>query len=289
MSKKNKEQSEFWKKVHFKYRLSAINENTLEEVWKIKASIFSGAAIVLIVAFALIVVTSVIIIATPIRYYLPGYMDVEIREQAVKSAIKIDSLEHAMQFHDAYVSNIKNVLAGKLIVDSITRMDSVFVAEDDPTLEKSEPEREFTARYAEQEKYTLGVFAPSNISSGGLFYRPVKGVVIEQFNLNKKNYKIVIQTAQTESVLSSLEGTIIHTGYDVETSYTIQIQHKNGYISIYKGCTQLVKKVGDKVRTGEAIGVIEAEGNGDEKRGGRLIFELWNKGIPTNPETYITF
>lgn len=287
MSKKSKEQSEFWKKVHFKYRLSAINENTLEEVWKIKTSIFSGAVLFLLIAFMLITITSVIIITTPIRYYLPGYMDVEIREKAVMSAIKIDSMEQAMKYQEAYVTNIKGVLSGSLAIDSLVRVDSVYIAEDDPTLEKSEREKEFISKYAEEEKYTLGVFPPASVSAGGLFYRPVRGVVIEPFNANKKNYKVVIRTAQVETVLSSLEGTIIYTGYDVDALYTIQIQHKNGYISIYKGCTQIVKKVGDKVRTGEAIGIIKIENEDD--RGGRLTFELWNKGIPTNPETYITF
>lgn len=287
MSKKNKEKSEFWKKVHFKYRLSAINENTLEEVWKIKTSIFSGAALFLVIAFLLITITSIIIITTPIRYYLPGYLDVEIREKAVKSAIKIDSLQQAVRFHEAYVNNLKGVLSGSLTIDSVAKIDSIFIAEDDPTLEKSEREREFTTKYAEEEKYTLGVFPSSAIPSGGLFYRPVRGVVTETFNAHKKNYKIVVKTAKAETVLSTLEGTIVYTGYDVDDLYTIQIQHKNGYISIYKGCSQVVKKVGDKVRTSEAIGVISDLG--EENSGGYLTFELWNKGIPTNPETYITF
>lgn len=287
MSKKNKEQSEFWKKVHFKYRLSAINENTLEEVWKIKTSIFSGAVLFLVIAFLLITITSMLIIATPIRYYLPGYLDVEIREKAVKSAIKIDSLQQAVRFHEAYINNLKGVLSGSFAVDSVTQIDSIFIAEDDPTLEKSEREKEFTARYAEEEKYTLGVFPTSTISSGGLFYRPVRGVVVEPFNAHKKNYRTVVKTAKAETVLSTQEGTVVYTGYDVDNLYTIQIQHKNGYISIYKGCSQIVKKVGDKVRTSEAIGVIgdQKEENSD----GYLTFELWNKGMPINPEIYITF
>lgn len=287
MGKKNKEQSEFWKKVHFKYRLSAINENTLEEVWKIKTSIFSGAVLFLVIAFMLIAVTSILIITTPIRYYLPGYLDVEIREKAVKSAIKIDSLQQAVRFHEAYVNNLKGVLSGSLTTDSVASIDTIFIAEDDPTLEKSEREKDFTAKYVEEEKYTLGVFPAATISSGGLFYRPVRGVVTKSFNAHKKNYNTVIKTAKMETVLSVLEGTVIHTGYDVENLYTIQIQHKNGYISIYKGCNQLVKKVGDKVRTSEAIGTVGEQDK--ENSGGYLTLELWNKGIPTNPEIYITF
>ena len=66
MAKKKK--YNIWKRLHFKYRLSATNENTLEEIWKIRASFFSGGVLVLLFALLLVTVTSIIIIATPIRY-----------------------------------------------------------------------------------------------------------------------------------------------------------------------------------------------------------------------------
>ena len=68
----------------------------------------------------------------------------------------------------------------------------------------------------------------------------------------------------------------------------MQIQHKNGFVSIYKNNTLLLKKVGDKVRTGEAIAVI---GDGKAKDNADLVlgFELWYKGNPVNPEDYIAF
>lgn len=286
MSKKDKKQSEFWKKAHFKYRISAINENTLEEVWKMKASMFSGAVLVLICSFLLITITAVIIITTPIRYYLPGYMDVEIREKATWNAIKIDSLEQALRYHDAYVSNIKKVLAGTLDADSIIRADSIYMSEDDPILEKSQREKEFVAKYEEEEKYTLGILPPSTTSTGALFYKPITGVLLEKFDPNTKDYGVKIKTNKPETVYAVLEGVVMFTSYDLTNGYVIQIQHKNGFTSIYKGCSSLVKKVGDKVNSSEAIGVLQERGEG---KGGLLTFELWNKGVPSNPENVITF
>lgn len=291
--KKQKQQSEFWKKIHFKYRISAINENTLEEVWKIKTSIFFAAGLFLIVAFLLVTITSIIIITTPIRYYLPGYLDVEIREKAVKTAIKVDSLEQTIRFQDAYINNIKQILTGTLEIDSVTKPDSVYISEYDPILEKSEREKEFVTQYEETEKYTLGVFPTTTTTNRGIFFRPVKGVVTQHFNQHKKIYQVIVKTAKTENVLATLDGTVIFTGYDINDKYIIHIQHKNGYISIYQGCTQIVKKTGDIVAAGEAIGVIvstkTSKEEGEEERGGSLKFELWNKGVPVNPETFITF
>ena len=90
---KKKNKHNLWKRLNFKYRLSVMNENTLEELWKINASMFSGVVLLVVFAAFLITVTSVIIVATPIRYYLPGYLDSEIREQAIRMAFRADSLQ----------------------------------------------------------------------------------------------------------------------------------------------------------------------------------------------------
>lgn len=286
MGQKDKKKGDFWRKAHFKYRISIINENTLEEVWKIKSSMFTGVILFSVIAFFLVAITSVIIITTPIRYYLPGYLDVEIREKAIRSAMKIDSLEQAIKSHDVYVENIRKILSGALDVDSIAKVDSVYISEDDPILEKSQREKEFVTRYEEEEKYTLGVFPANIVATGALFYKPVRGVVSSKFDATNKKYGVTLKTNKTETVQATLEGVVIFSAYDINDGYVIQIQHANGYISTYKGSTRLVKNTGDKVRTGEAIGIIEEK---EEGKGGTLVFELWNKGLATNPENYITF
>lgn len=286
MSRKEKKKNSFWKKARFKYKVSVVNENTLEEVWKFKSSIFTGGVLFFIVAFLLIAITSVIIITTPVRYYLPGYMDVEIREKAIRSAIRIDSLEQAIKLHDVYVDNIRKILSGTLDADSVTKVDSVYISTDDPILGKSQREKEFVARYEEEEKYTLGVFTTAPTTGGVLFYKPVRGVLIKHFDALKNNFSIVVKTTKEETIQATFDGTVIFTTYDVANEYIIHLQHRNGYVSIYKGCASLLKKEGDKVRIGEAIGVIKEK---EEGKGAVLTFELWNKGTPVNPENYITF
>jgi len=101
--RKDKNKHNFWKRIHFKYRVSVINENTLEEVTKLRVSKFSGSVIVLSVIFFFVVLTSIIIIQTPIRNYLPGYLDSEIREEAIKSAMRADSIEQQLIYQSAYL------------------------------------------------------------------------------------------------------------------------------------------------------------------------------------------
>lgn len=290
MVKKKKGKNHFWKRLHFKYRISATNENTLEEVWKLRISMFSGGLFLVLFAFMVVFVTSFIIIATPIRYYLPGYLDSEIRGQSIRTAIKADSIEQQLAYQNAYIENLKEVFSGTIQIDSVKDLDTISVSENDPLLKKSQAELEFTQRYAEEEKYNLSVLPPGSNSpmDGVVFFKPLNGMVVTKFNPIHGSYGLNIKVAAKESVVAVLEGTVISSGYDARGGYTIQMQHKNGFISIYKHCDLLLKKVGERVRTGEAIAVIGSEKE-DSSGDPILSFELWYKGAPVNPENYISF
>lgn len=289
---KRKNKHNFWKRLHFKYRLSVVNENTLEEIWRIKASIFSGAILILIFASVLVAITSVLIIATPIRYYLPGYLDVEVREKALRSAIKADSLEQQLKYQEVYINNIRDIFTGVRSIDSVKQIDTVSVSENDPLLQKSELEKEYTKRFEEEEKYNLSVLSQSSQTpmEGIVFFKPVSGLITDKFDPDTGSYGVRMSISKKETVSATLEGSIIFAGYDLHSGNMIQIQHKNGFISIYKNCTLLLKQMGDKVRTGEAIAIIDNKKEKDEKENTTSFeFELWYKGIAQNPENYISF
>ena len=86
----------FWKRIRFKYKLMFFNESTLEEVWSVRLSRLSVFIYICIFAFILITLTSVMIILTPIRNYLPGYLDVEVRKEILENALRADSLEEKL-------------------------------------------------------------------------------------------------------------------------------------------------------------------------------------------------
>jgi murein DD-endopeptidase MepM/ murein hydrolase activator NlpD len=250
--------------------------------------------LVLIFAFFLIAITSAIIIATPIRYYLPGYLDAEVREKAIRSAIKADSLEQQQKYQEAYIDNLRSIFDGTVQIDSVKRLDTISVSENDPLLKKTNVEKEYTKRYEEDEKYNLSVLSSpeGNPMEGVVFFRPVEGVILNGFDPNKGRFGITVSTLPKETVAATLEGVVVFAGYDIKTGHTIQIQHKNGFISMYKYNSLLLKKTGDKVQTGEAIALLEAKKDeGKDAAAARpyLEFELWYKGNAVNPENYISF
>lgn len=108
--RKNNKKS-FWHRIRFKYKLSFFNETTLEEVWSFRLSQLSAFLTLALFAFMLVGITSLIIIKTPIRNYLPGYLDVEIRKEIMQNALRADSLERMMSIQSLYLENVAGILS----------------------------------------------------------------------------------------------------------------------------------------------------------------------------------
>lgn len=279
----------FWHRIRFKYKLSFINEGTLEEVWSFRLSKLSAFVTLALFACFLIAVTALIIITTPIRNYLPGYLDVEVRKEIVENALRADSLERMVAIHELYLSNVAGILSGTLPIDSIRQIDSLAMNDDNYEIPRSPSEEAFVKEFAEEEKYNLTVLAdPEKVPTDGVFfYKPVNGTVSAHYEATMRHYGVDLAAKERESVLATLDGTVVYAGFDSNQGNVIHLQHKNGFISVYKHNALLLKEVGDIVQAGEAIALV---GNtGKLSTGPHLHFELWYKGNPVNPEEYIAF
>ena len=283
-----KKKKTFWKRVRFKYKLAFFNESTLEEVWSLRISQLSAFNTFLLIALFLIAVTSLVIIKTPIRNYLPGYLDVEVRNTIIQNALKADSLELMLNRQARYLENVTSILTGTMTADSIHLSDSLAFITADYDIPRTENEERFAAIFEEEEKYNLTSLTPNPIATEGIFfYKPVNGVISSHYDMEKRHLGVDLVAGPRESVLATLDGIVIYTGYDQDYGNVITLQHKNGFVSIYKHNEVILKEVGNIVVAGEAIAMV---GNtGELSTGPHLHFELWYKGASVNPEEFITF
>ena len=284
---KKKRHKAFWSNIKFKYKLTIINENTLEEVVGLRVSKLNGISVLLSVLTVLFLVASVIIAFTPLRNYLPGYMNSEIRAQVVENALRVDSLQQLVDRQNLYIMNIQDIFSGTIRVDTVHNMDSLTTVREDSLMECTQREAEFRKQYEETEKYNLTSITARPDIEGLIFYRPTRGMITEKFDADRKHYGTDIAANPGESVLATLDGTVILSTYTAETGYVIEVQHNQDFISVYKHCSSLLKREGDTVQAGEAIALV---GNsGQLTTGPHLHFELWHKGRAVNPEQYIVF
>ncbi len=281
------EELPFWKNFKFKYKLTIVNENTLEEIVGLRVSKLNGLSVLLCVLAVLFLIASCIITFTPLRNYLPGYMNSEVRTQIVDNALRVDSLQQVLNKQNLYIMNIQDIFSGKVSIDSVQTLDSLTTAREDTLMERTKREEEFRRQYEENEKYNLTSITSQPDVTGLILYRPTRGMVSDHFNAEKKHYGTDIAANPNESVLATMDGTVILSTYTAETGYLIGVQHNQDLISIYKHCGSLLKKEGERVKGGEAIALV---GNsGTLSTGPHLHFELWYKGHPVNPEKYIVF
>lgn len=284
---KKKRNKAFWNNIKFKYKLSIINENTLEELVGIHVSKLNGLSVLLSAVTIIFAIAAAIIIFTPLRNYLPGYMNSEVRAQIVDNALRMDSLQQVLEKQNLYIMNIQDIFRGTVKVDTVQSIDSLTALRSDSLMERTKREEEFRAQYEEREKYNLSNMPEVANAGSFIFYRPTRGMVSAGFDAQEKHYGVDIAANPNESVLATLDGTVIMSNYTAETGYVITIQHNQDLISVYKHCGSLLKKEGDTVKGGEVIALV---GNtGRQTTGPHLHFELWYKGKAVDPTKYIVF
>lgn len=281
---KNK-RKKFWRNFKFKYKLTITNENTLEEVVGIHVSKLNGVSVLLFAVTVIFLIAATIIAFTPLRNYLPGYMNSEVRELVVNNALRVDSLQQLLNRQNMYIMNIQDIFSGKVKADTVASIDSLTIVRSEELMERTEAEEQFRKQYEESERYNLTTMDNTPATLGLVFYRPTRGMISSAFDANGKHFGIDIAANPNESVLATLDGTVILSTYTAETGYVIQIQHAQNIVSVYKHCGSLLKKVGDTVKAGEAIALV---GNtGEKTTGPHLHFELWSKGRALDPSKYI--
>jgi len=277
----NKKLLALWKKLQQKYRISILEERTLTEQWYIHLSGWNTIVILALIFVITMILFSLLILFTPIKNYLPGY-SADIRKELIIESTRVDSMGTALELQRQYLYTIKQIVAGEVQSDTVKSLDSMQIITKAKLLEvKSKATEEFIAQYENKDRSDVSLFDSmrSEKSLKPLFFTPVHGAIITHFSENHRQLGIEIKAPVNENISAVLAGTIIYVNHEVNDAYTIIIQHDQ-YLSIYRGIGKLLKQQGEKVRTGEAIGVSNDN---------ILGFELWKNNQAINPEQMIAF
>ncbi len=275
----------FLQRIRFKYRVSILNENTLEEAWHARISrmsVFIWTCLLISITFGLL---ALLILYTPIKRYLPGFEDsATVRLLLMEESFRVDSMMNHLELQHEYLNVIQDVIAGNLETDSIPLDSTSLIERTQLALEKSKLEQEFSDKYEEEARYNLPLITSVQDAKAYTFFKPVEGIITEKFSAADEKYGIAITTNENASVLSVLDGTIIFAGFTIDNDWVITIQHNDNYISTYKNNSRLLKKQGDAVKAGETIAIVE-----NSKLSGKLFqFEIWKEGVAIDPQDLIT-
>lgn len=291
---KSKQNKKWYKNLRSKYRLVIFNDQTFEDRLSLRLTRLNVFVFIFSITVIFMSLTFFIIARTSIKTYIPGYPDIDDKKQLYSLNILADSLLQDIEMKNRYIESFKNIFDEKFFDDDSLEIDITEKRYDTITNRKSDNDSILRAEFENQNMHNLyfnesGQLRGTNEASikSFNFFTPTQGIITARFNLIENHFGIDIATAKNEAVKATLEGTVIFSGWTLETGYVISIQHERNFISIYKHNSVLLKKEGDRVIAGEPIAISGQ--SGELTTGPHLHFELWENGSAVNPEEYILF
>lgn len=282
------------KRLRTRYFFIIRKEENFEERLSLRMSLASLVMITGGLVVVLIVLVISLVAFTPLREYIPGYADVNIRKDVLNLSIKTDSLEEVLQARAEYIRSIRRVLADSVNVGSALNVGQNDTASSShPVVFKAPSHADSVLRaiVESQNPYNVSMGGSANKTGNNLndyfFFAPLKGIITNGFNPAGNHFGVDIASKENEAVKATLDGTVVLSTWTLATGNVIIIQHKDNIISVYEHNSVLMKKEGDHVQAGDVIAIV---GNsGELTTGPHLHFELWYQGNPVNPIDYITF
>ncbi|MBT5750014.1 MAG: M23 family metallopeptidase [Flavobacteriales bacterium] len=274
----------YWSKLFHKYRFVIMTDSSFEEKISVRLSRLNVIAFVGAIVFFFFFSTMLLVSYTPLSEYVPGKSSVEVQKSLIELNIKSDSLNAILFNRSVYLENINKIINGEELV---TPKNSGKIANTQTPIsfEKSKEDSLFRVKVEAEDKSSI--YKKANTNNNLIFFTPLSGLISDEYNNKTKHFGIDLVAKEKSRISSVLDGTVIISHWAYETGYVIGVQHNNDYISFYKHNSVLLKSVGDYVNAGDHIAII---GNsGELSSGTHLHFELWHKGIPVNPENYISF
>lgn len=284
---KNRLDKKISKLLTRRVRIVLIDENRLHRLFNRRMTLWR-----FIVAFAVgVCVTGfigiLVIVGTPLRSFLPGYLYSYERDGMMTTAQRLDSLSSEVSTRNMYVDNLISILNNDidtvipLVVDSVPRLIPI-----DSIITTSEIERDYVKQYEANQRFNISVLTPL-AAQGITFVNPMQGAEARFPEEGEDARKITFDMLRLQPVSAVYRGTVLDVYNTLDAGFTVIVQHPNDFISRYSGLTEVMVKRGENVMPGSRLGLIERDKA--QQNNINSTFELWNKGAAVNPREYIPF
>ena len=274
-----------------KRRLSVQRADDGHELWHMHISVAGIVSALIALALVLFISILMLVAYTPVLEFLPGYRTeaTRSRERLVANILRIDSLERMMNDMLAYNEDITLVLEGRSpVVRNIATADSTKV--DKSFVPTNAADSVLRMQLEGDGPYGLGQAGNSrrSVREAIEMVPPVDGIITRHFDTKQADTGIDMATQPQAEVAAVGNGTVVFSIWNPDRGYSVGVQHAGNLLSMYENLSQSHVVPGQRVRSGESLGVTAGESRGDrEKRAFR--FALWNDGKAVDPEAYIVF
>lgn len=266
-----------------RYRIAIIDESRLRQVASVSVSpwrLWTSLAVGVVLLAGLI---ALLIMATPIRTLLPGYLKKGQRLEAKEGLMRLDSIRDAFRVRDIYLSNILTVMdTDRTPADSMLNVTTPNELPPDSLLPASPREIEFITRMKDREQYNVSILAP--LAADQLRIYPVAaGAAVAEHMAPSLKPRII--TPKGSPVCAVADGRVLAIqNPSPEGGSAIVIQHDNGFASRYSHLGTPTVAPGAHVDGGS---VIAHGASGGAIAAGFFFVEMWYDGNPVEPARYL--
>jgi murein DD-endopeptidase MepM/ murein hydrolase activator NlpD len=276
---------QFLDRLREKHKLTFINDTNYHEKWSLRVSALNLYTLFILYTILIFFGFMLLFKYTPFSAFFAPNETTTTQALVDENTRSLDSLYQMTASTEKYLADLKRLLNGESFDDSVyqRKTDTAFVAYT-PDFTRSVEDSMLRAKVELQ--HTGGNLDESE-QGFDFFFPPVNGTVSQSFNPAKSHFGVDVVTTADEPVKACLDGTAVVAGWVPGEGNILVIQHNNDLVSVYKHCSVLLKGQGDKIMTGDPVGIV---GNtGENTTGPHLHFELWKRGTAINPQEFISF
>ena len=254
---------------------------------------------------ALVTVLSLVLLSlilfTPVSSMLPGHVSAQVRQAARVNELRMEAMEDSLRIQSEYVGQLRDLLLGRIdtTVTSLTRSNQPAsggtALVDVASIQGTDSFEDQLQPISAPGRLRIAGSAPISESGAGTAFMasmhfpvlpPVSGIVTRSFEARAGHFAIDIAVDEGSLVRSIGEGYVILSDWTHDGGQILAIQHGDGYVSVYKHNSRLLKRVGDRVSRREVVAV--SGNSGEISTGPHLHFELWHDGLAQDPNYYVT-
>ncbi|MDE7437389.1 MAG: M23 family metallopeptidase [Muribaculaceae bacterium] len=268
---------------HLKYRIHIENESKLENIFDISISpaVLWSAVAGIVVLF--VIIGSLIVMTTPLRTFLPGYLKESERAATEDNILRLDSILEVYEQDRAYIDNVLRVFdTGRIAVDSAAISTDSPALTTDSLLPSSPLERKFIDAMEERERFNISVLAP--LAADGMIFSPITEASVFT-SPSRTEEKGVVSIAADEDIRSVADGSVLASYYSAgEGGYVVIMQHAKGFVTRLSHLGSPMVSAGDALQTGQIVAMAPKA----DAKGQRYVeIMMWHNGLPLIPYDYI--
>lgn len=238
--------------------------------------------VVILILAALVALSVAIIMNTPLKQMLPGYLPPQERAATLDDLIKVDSLQRKYDVNEQYLSNLLNVLDTDRARGDSAKQAAMAVKETtDSLMPATGREKEFRAMMDERERYNLSILAPL-AADGMIFEDPAPGYTFARGTEGDYMPRLIVPVGETVRTL--LDGQVIDTHFSMNRGYSITLLHPNGFVTRWTHLGMPLVEEGEKVNSGQAIAPAYS---GAGVAGNYVTLRMWRNSTPLVPYTIL--